>query len=68
LDGLGGASVPQPAEKPVLLSEIELDVLSALINLGCQRGAAEIAIKKAAAAGAGAAFEPLFRRALEFVR
>ena len=68
LDGLGGSAAPATTEKPVLLNDVEVDVLSALINLGCQRGAAETAIRKAAAAGAGATFEPLFRRALEFVR
>jgi Holliday junction DNA helicase RuvA len=68
LEGLGGSALPPSLEKPVVLSDIESDVLSALINLGCQRAAAETAIRKAAAAGAGPAFEPLFRRALEFVR
>jgi holliday junction DNA helicase RuvA len=68
LEGLGGAARPAPIEKPTPMSEIEMDVLSALTNLGCQRGAAETAIRKAAAAGAGGAFEPLFRRALELVR
>ena len=49
---------------------MDQDVLSALLNLGCGRPAAEAAVKKAkAAAGAAAAeFEPLFRRALELVR
>jgi len=50
------------------LSEIEQDVLSALLNLGCARPAAEQAVRKAKAGGAGAEFEPLFRRALELVR
>jgi holliday junction DNA helicase RuvA len=68
LEGLGGSVSPQPVEKPVLLTDVEVDVLSALVNLGCQRGAAETAIRKAAAAGAGPMFEPLFRQALEFVR
>jgi len=68
LEGLGGAAMPAPVEKAAPMSEIEMDVLSALTNLGCQRGAAETAIRKAAAAGAGSAFEPLFRRALELVR
>ena len=46
----------------------QYDVLSALINLGCQRPAAETAIRKAVAGGAPATFEPLFRKALELVR
>jgi Holliday junction DNA helicase RuvA len=50
------------------LSAVEQDVLSALLNLGCQRAAAETAVRKARAAGAGAEFEPLFRKALELVR
>ncbi|MGH9672702.1 MAG: Holliday junction branch migration protein RuvA [Bryobacteraceae bacterium] len=47
---------------------IERDVLSALVNLGCQRAMAETAIRKARAAGAPLEFEPLFRRAMEFIR
>ena len=50
------------------LSEIEQDVLSALLNLGCARPAAEQAVRKAKAGGAAADFEPLFRKALELVR
>lgn len=54
------------------LSAIDQDVLSALLNLGCARPAAEAAVRKARAAasasGGPAAFEPLFRRALELVR
>jgi Holliday junction DNA helicase RuvA len=53
------------------LSAIEQDVLSALLNLGCARPQAEVAVRKAkAAAGPDGSsdFEPLFRRALELVR
>ncbi len=50
------------------LGGVERDVLSALVNLGCQRATAETAIRKAKAAGAPAGFEPLFRRAFEFIR
>jgi Holliday junction DNA helicase RuvA len=50
------------------LTPIEQDVLSALLNLGCARPAADAAVRKAKAAGAPADFEPLFRRALELVR
>ena len=64
-----GEETPAPA---AALSEIDQDVLSALLNLGCARPAAEAAVKKAkaaaAAGGAPPAFEPLFRRALELVR
>jgi len=50
------------------LSPVEQDVLSALLNLGCQRAAAETAVRKARASGAGTDFEPLFRKALELAR
>jgi Holliday junction DNA helicase RuvA len=43
-------------------------VLSALLNLGCARPAAEAAVRKAKADGVPGDFEPLFRRALELVR
>jgi Holliday junction DNA helicase RuvA len=67
--------LPAPAgEEPAApvsagaLSEIEQDVLSALLNLGCARPQAEAAVRKAKPAGAALDFEPLFRRALELVR
>ena len=66
--------LPAPAgEEPAApaaasLSEVEQDVLSALLNLGCARPQAEAAVRKAKAAGSSAEFEPLFRRALELVR
>jgi len=47
---------------------VEEDVMSALLNLGCARPAAETAVRKARAAGAPPEFEPLFRRSLELVR
>ena len=50
------------------LSALDEDVLSALLNLGCARPAAEAAVRKARASGAPEAFEPLFRKALELVR
>jgi len=60
---LANGAPAQPAFDP-----IETDVLSALLNLGCARPAAEIAVRKAKAAGVENKFEPLFRRSLEFVR
>lgn len=54
-------------EQPAL-SDVDRDVLSALLNLGCARPAAEAAVRKARAAKGGESFEPLFRQALEFVR
>jgi Holliday junction DNA helicase RuvA len=55
-----------PREAP--LDSVSQDVLSALLNLGCARPAAEAAVRKAKAAAGGAEFDPLFRRALELVR
>jgi Holliday junction DNA helicase RuvA len=67
LEGIGGVTAT-PAPKVPALTDLETDVASALANLGCQRGAAETAIRKAVAAGAGPDFETLFRKALELVR
>jgi len=61
------AEAAAPAVRPAL-SALDRDVLSALINLGCTPAAAETAVRKAKALGAGEEFEPLFRRALELVR
>jgi Holliday junction DNA helicase RuvA len=70
LDTIGGKTAPTSttATPNVVFSAVDEDVLSALVNLGCPRPAAEAAIKKARAAGAPDAFEPLFRRSLELVR
>jgi holliday junction DNA helicase RuvA len=71
LEGVAAMAAPggvlaSPA--PSALSVIEQDVMSALLNLGCNRAAAEAAVRKAKAAGATAEFEPLFRKSLELVR
>lgn len=58
-----GARPEEPA-----LSDIDRDVLSALLNLGCSRPIADTAIRKARAAGGVEGFENLFRKALEYVR
>jgi Holliday junction DNA helicase RuvA len=69
LEGLGGGALPAVSSRTEpALSAIEHDVLSALLNLGCQRAAAEAAVRKAKAAEPGSGFEPLFRKALELVR
>ena len=65
--------LPAPAgdeqtPSPPSLSALDEDVLSALLNLGCARPAAETAVRKARAGGAPDQFEPLFRKALELVR
>ena len=63
------APAGQESETPAAaLTAIDQDVLSALLNLGCARPAAEAAVRKAKASGTAADFEPLFRRALELVR
>jgi Holliday junction DNA helicase RuvA len=68
-DKLPAPSGDEPAHPAAAaLDAVEQDVLSALLNLGCARPAAEGAVRKAKAAGAESAFEPLFRRALELVR
>jgi Holliday junction DNA helicase RuvA len=59
----GAVAVPAATLNPV-----ESDVLSALMNLGLNQSAAEQAIKKAKASGAGEDFESLFRRAMEHIR
>lgn len=69
VDGLGGLpGAPSPVMKPSAFSPVDEDVLSGLMNLGCARPAAESALAKAKAAGAGDDFETLFRKALEMVR
>jgi Holliday junction DNA helicase RuvA len=68
LEGIGGGPAAATAEKVPPMSDVEQDVLSALVNLGCNRPAAEAAIRKAKTADSPAEFEPLFRRALELVR
>ena len=67
LSGLGGL-LASTAESSPALSHIEEDVLSALLNLGCTRATAETAIRKAKGTEVHVEFEPLFRRALDYVR
>ncbi len=47
---------------------VDHEVVSALINLGCTRAAADKAVDLARQKGAPAEFEPLFRMAMELVR
>ncbi len=67
LDLLPGGEVKKVSMAPAM-SELEQDVLSALLNLGSQRPAAEAAILKLKSNGAPEDFETYFRRALELVR
>ncbi len=68
LDTLAAPGVPAPASQQAAFSALEQDVLSALVNLGCARPAAEAAVRKAKLAGTPPEFERLFRKALELVR
>ncbi len=68
LDGLLGAIPAAVDRRPPVLNAVEADVLSALLNLGCNRASAEAAVRGAKTEGITAEFEPLFRRALELVR
>jgi holliday junction DNA helicase RuvA len=63
-----GTAAAPAAEKGPLLSELELDLVSALVNLGSPRPAAETAVRKARAAAPDGDFETLFRKAMETVR
>ncbi|HUP04752.1 MAG TPA: Holliday junction branch migration protein RuvA [Bryobacteraceae bacterium] len=62
------ATGEEPAAPAGALTPVDQDVLSALLNLGCARPAAEAAVRKAKAAGGPDDFESLFRKALELVR
>ncbi|MDZ4801373.1 MAG: Holliday junction branch migration protein RuvA [Bryobacteraceae bacterium] len=69
LDGIAGVAAPSSSTpKAAVLTDLEMDVLSALVNLGCQRPAAENALRKASAAVGSVDFELLFRKSLELVR
>jgi holliday junction DNA helicase RuvA len=63
-------SVPEVARAAgfTTLQPVEEDVLSALLNLGCARPAAETALRKASEKAADGDFETLFRKALELLR
>jgi holliday junction DNA helicase RuvA len=67
-DIAAGASPLEDKPAPAALSNIEQDVMSALVNLGCTRLAADKAIRKAKSAGVPDEFEPLFRKAMESIR
>ncbi|MEQ1945640.1 MAG: Holliday junction branch migration protein RuvA [Bryobacteraceae bacterium] len=58
-----GTALAKPEFPPV-----EEDVISALMNFGATRAAAEAAVTKARAAGEANDFDALFRRALKLVR
>ena len=60
-EGEGEAGLPSG------MSTIERDVISALLNLGCSRPAAEKAVRNALNESDSGGFEPLFRRSLELM-
>ena len=62
-DKLPPAAAGQPVEVPAV-SPMEEDVLSALMNLGYQRAAAEKTVAAAVKAGKASSFDTLFREAL----
>jgi len=65
---LAGTPVAVAVSQGALLTDLELDLISALVNLGSQRPAAEAAVRKARATVPGDDFEKLFRKAMELVR
>jgi Holliday junction DNA helicase RuvA len=68
-DKLGPLAAGAPTTQPAAtLTALEQDVLSALLNLGCARPAAEAAVRKAKDQGPAVDFEQYFRRALELIR
>jgi Holliday junction DNA helicase RuvA len=68
MEGLGQAPTVNTAPGVTAMSTEERDVVSALVNLGCQQAAAEAAVRKALQEKTEPAFEPLFRRAMELLR
>ena len=57
-----GSKTAPAAAHAASLSPLEFDVLSALLNLGCSRPAAEEAIRKVKQRGVEESFEPFFSR------
>jgi Holliday junction DNA helicase RuvA len=70
LDMLGIAAAPAAAAKAgkPALTQDEEDAISALMNFGAQRAAAEAAVAKAKSEAPGEKFDSLFRRALKLIR
>jgi Holliday junction DNA helicase RuvA len=65
---IAGSSTPVSFNTAGILSDLDLDLISALVNLGSQRPAAEAAVRKAHAALPDGDFEKLFRKSMELVR
>jgi Holliday junction DNA helicase RuvA len=64
-DRLAALGMPEEEEKVAVHAPLEADVLSALLNLGYDRRAAERATAEAARNGVGRGFEELLRAALQ---
>ncbi|MBM3768510.1 MAG: hypothetical protein FJW32_24280, partial [Acidobacteria bacterium] len=65
---IAGSTAIGALDKGPQLSELEQDLISALVNLGSQRANAEAAVRKAKAALPDGDFESLLRKAMEAVR
>lgn len=57
----------EPREGGSISDGMQRDVVSTLVNLGCNRAAADKAVRKAVAEGAPVEFELLFRRSMELI-
>jgi Holliday junction DNA helicase RuvA len=71
MEGMGEGPAPAGGAKAAATAAFtaeQSDVVSALVNLGCQRPAAEAAVVKAVRELGQTDFEPLFRRAMELLR
>ena len=62
-----GALEAKEDAAPIDGSAVELEVVSALLNLGCSRDAARKAVGRVLREGGEISFEPLFRRSLELI-
>ena len=67
-DRMGAATVSQGGAPKSAFAATEEDVISALMNFGASRAAAEAAVVKAKSADEPNEFDALFRRALKIVR
>jgi Holliday junction DNA helicase RuvA len=65
---VAGAAKPTEVTAAPMLSDIDIDLISALVNLGAPRPTAEAAVLKARTSVASENFELLFRRAMELIR
>ncbi len=68
LELLGGGVKAAAQPQRSAFNATEEDVISALMNIGSTRAAAEAAVRKAKSQSEEQEFEPLFRRALTLVR